>query len=175
MEATPPATKKAKVSTSERRRFVPGWKNDYPWVFCKEGRMFCRFCMDAKSQCKKAVLAGLRTVYFMAKKNLANDIFSDLKFFQVLQVYLHNLFHNAWSECCPLILGFWNAPIGSLTCDSARGSRHVTYEHSESVRGFQVSWKLFVHVLQLILTVLFFFHLCRKLWQWWLTRSLQLW
>ena len=50
MEATPPATKKAKVSTSERRRFVPGWKNDYPWVFCKEGRMFCRFCMNVKKK-----------------------------------------------------------------------------------------------------------------------------
>ena len=131
----PPATKKPKVASSERRRFVPGWKNDYPWVFCKEERMFCQLCMDAKkknafattgsekdslqkhalthehraaleaassrkdmqravatvySQQEQAVLAGLRTVYFMGKKNLANDLFSDLKLFQVLQVYLHD-------------------------------------------------------------------------------------
>ena len=39
------------------------------------------------SQQEQAVLAGLRTVYFMGKKNLANDLFSDLK---VLQVYLHD-------------------------------------------------------------------------------------
>ena len=44
------------------------------------------------SQQEQAVLAGLRTVYFMAKKNLANDLFSDFKLFQVLQVYLHDLF-----------------------------------------------------------------------------------
>ena len=137
--STPPAAKKPKVASSERRRFVPGWKNDYPWVLCKEGRMFCELCMDTKkknafatgcdkfkkdslqkhaqtqehraaleaascrkdmqravatvySQQEQAVLAGLRTVYFMAKKNLANDLFSDFKLFQVLQVYLHDLF-----------------------------------------------------------------------------------
>ena len=130
--STIPTTKKSKLATSERRRFVPGWKNDYPWVFCKEGRMFCQLCIDAKnnafatgsdkfkkdslqkyaltkkhraaleaascrkdmqravvtvySQQEQAVLAGLRIVYFMAKKNLANDLFSDLKLFQVLQV-----------------------------------------------------------------------------------------
>ena len=43
-----------------------------------------RAVATAYSQRERAVLAGLRTVYFMAKKNLANDIFSN--FFQVLQV-----------------------------------------------------------------------------------------
>ena len=46
---TPPAAKKPKVASSERRRFVPGWKNEYPWVLCK-GRMFCQLCMDAKKK-----------------------------------------------------------------------------------------------------------------------------
>ena len=41
-----------------------------------------RAVATACSQRERAVLAGLRTVYFMAKKNLANDIFSDLKFFK---------------------------------------------------------------------------------------------
>lgn len=50
------------------------------------------------SQQEQAVLAGLCTVYFMAKKNLANDLFSDLKLFQVLQVYLHDLFSKACSN-----------------------------------------------------------------------------
>ena len=35
---------------------------------------------------KRAVIAALKTVYFMAKNNLPNDIFSDLKQFLVLQV-----------------------------------------------------------------------------------------
>ena len=35
---------------------------------------------------KRAVIAALQTVYFMAKNNLPNDIFSDLKQFLVLQV-----------------------------------------------------------------------------------------
>ena len=119
--STPPVTKKPKLADSERRRFVPGWKKDYPWVFCKEGRMFCQLCIDAKkrnafatgsdkfkdslqkhaltkehraaleaascrkdmqravitvySQQEQTVLAGLCTVYFMAKKNLANHLF----------------------------------------------------------------------------------------------------
>ena len=47
-----------------------------------------RAVTTAYSQQEQAVLAGLRTVYFMAKKNLANYLFSD---FQVLQVYLHDL------------------------------------------------------------------------------------
>ena len=52
---------------------------------------------------EQAVLAGLSTVYFMAKKNLANDLFSDLKLFQVLQVYLHDLFSKACSKYCSLL------------------------------------------------------------------------
>lgn len=35
---------------------------------------------------EQAVVAALKTVYFMAKKNLANDIFGDMKQFLVLQV-----------------------------------------------------------------------------------------
>ena len=35
---------------------------------------------------EKAVVAALKTVYFMAKKNLANDIFGDMKQFLILQV-----------------------------------------------------------------------------------------
>ena len=42
------------------------------------------------SQQEQAVLAGLHIGYFMGKENLANDLFSDLKLFQVLQVYLHD-------------------------------------------------------------------------------------
>lgn len=44
------------------------------------------------SQQERALLAGLHTVYFRAKKNLANDLFTDLKLFQVLQVCLCDLF-----------------------------------------------------------------------------------
>ena len=35
---------------------------------------------------EKTVIAALKTVYFMAKKNLANDIFGDMKQFLILQV-----------------------------------------------------------------------------------------
>ena len=35
---------------------------------------------------EEAVIAALKTVYFMAKKNLANDIFGDIKQFLILQV-----------------------------------------------------------------------------------------
>ena len=50
---------------------------------------------------KPCSLHGLRTVYFMAKKNLANDLFSDLKLFQVLQVrILCDLFSKACSKYC---------------------------------------------------------------------------
>ena len=35
---------------------------------------------------EKAVVATLKTVYFMTKKNLANDIFGDMKQFLTLQV-----------------------------------------------------------------------------------------
>ena len=35
---------------------------------------------------EKAVISTLKTVYFMAKKNLANDIFGDIKQFLILQV-----------------------------------------------------------------------------------------
>ena len=37
---------------------------------------------------EQAVIAALKTVYFMAKKNLASDIFSDLKEFLIVQVSL---------------------------------------------------------------------------------------
>ena len=35
---------------------------------------------------EEAVIAALKTVYFMAKKNRANDIFGDIKKFLILQV-----------------------------------------------------------------------------------------
>ena len=63
-----------------------------------------------------AVIAALRTVYFMAKKNLPNDHFSDLKQFLVVQ------------GC---------TSIGNLSFQCGRSGRQITYEHSESVRGFQ--------------------------------------
>ena len=62
-------------------------------AFCRKDMQ--RAVATAYSQQEKAVLAGLRTVYFKAKKNLANDLFSDLKLFQVLQVYLHVIFSKA--------------------------------------------------------------------------------
>ena len=37
---------------------------------------------------EQAVIAALKTVYFMAKKNLASNIFSDLKEFLTVQVHL---------------------------------------------------------------------------------------
>ena len=122
----------------ERRRFVPAWKREYPWVYLNDSgtAMLCQYCLDAgksnaftagcdkfkkdalrkhavttdhrsavlaksgrrdmqraittayRSQ-EQAVVAALRTVYFMAKKNLANDIFSDMKHFLVLQVSIY--------------------------------------------------------------------------------------
>ena len=63
-----------------------------------------------------AVSAALKTVYFMAKKNLPNNHFSDLKQFLLAQ--------------CSTDIG---AP--SFQCGCA--GQQFTYEHSESVRGFQ--------------------------------------
>ena len=53
----------------------------------KSGRrnMQCALAPSYRQQ-ELAVLAVLRIVYFMAKKNLPNDIFTELKQFQVLQV-----------------------------------------------------------------------------------------
>ena len=63
-----------------------------------------------------AIIAALKTVYFMAKKNLPNDHFSDLKQFLLVQ---------------------GSTDIGALTFQCGRVGREFTYEHSESVRGFQ--------------------------------------
>ena len=63
-----------------------------------------------------AVIAALKTVYFMAKKNLPNEHFSDLKQFLLAQ---------GVTDICAL----------SFQC--GRAGRQFTYEHSESVRGFQ--------------------------------------
>ena len=35
---------------------------------------------------EKAIVSALKTVYFIAKKNIANDIFGDIKQFLILQV-----------------------------------------------------------------------------------------
>ena len=56
-------------------------------VEAKSGRRdMQRAVTTAYRQQELAVLAALRTIYFMAKKNLPNDTFSDLKQFHVLQV-----------------------------------------------------------------------------------------
>ena len=133
-----PAAKRTKTVTSEGasgvwRRFMPSWKNDFPWVTVSDGLMRCQYCTEAgknvftTTSCDKlkkdalrkhahtndhraavqakagrkdmqravattyrqkelAVCVALRTIYFMAKKHLPNDIFSDLKQLQVLQV-----------------------------------------------------------------------------------------
>ena len=65
-----------------------------------------------------AIIAALKTVYFMAKKNLPNDHFSDLKHFLVVQ---------------------GSTAIGNLSFQCHSGGRQITYEHSESVRSFQES------------------------------------
>ena len=62
-----------------------------------------------------AIISALKTVYFMAKKNLPNDHFSDLKHFLVVQ------------GC---------AAIGNLSFHSGRGGQQITYEH-KNVWSFQ--------------------------------------
>ena len=70
-----------------------------------------------------SIISTLKTVYFMAKKNLRNDDFSDLKHFLVVQ------------GC---------AAIGNLSFQSGHGGWQVTYEHSESVWSFQEAIALVV-------------------------------
>ena len=47
-----------------------------------------RAVANAHRSKEQAVIAALKIVYFMAKKNLASDIFSDLKEFLTVQVRL---------------------------------------------------------------------------------------
>ena len=35
------------TSVSERRRFVPAWKSEFPWVILVEGAMRCQYCQDS--------------------------------------------------------------------------------------------------------------------------------
>ena len=63
-----------------------------------------------------AVVAALNTVYYMAKKNLPNDHFSGLKHFLIVQ---------------------GSEDIGNLSFQCGQGGRQCTYEHSNSVKGFQ--------------------------------------
>ena len=35
------------TSVSERRRFVPAWKSEFPWVVLVEGAMRCQYCQDS--------------------------------------------------------------------------------------------------------------------------------
>ena len=65
-----------------------------------------------------AIIADLKTVYYMAKKNLPNDHFSEMKQFLVAQGCI---------------------AIGKLTFQCHDGRRQFSYEHSESVRSFQES------------------------------------
>ena len=157
----PPTAKRPRI---EKRRFLPSWKTEFPWAtYDHSNGIRCQYCMDAGKRnvftrgCDKlkkdalskhaltvdhkaateakagrremqqavshsfhdqelAVTAALRTVYFMAKKNLPNDHFSDLKHFLVVQ---------------------GSTDIGNLSFQCGRGGRQFTYEHSESVRGFQ--------------------------------------
>ena len=60
-----------------------------------------------------SVISALKTVYFMAKKNLPNEHFSDLKLAQS------------------------STDIGALSFQCGHAGRQFTYKHSESVRGFQ--------------------------------------
>ena len=48
MASSGPAPKKLRV-TEERRRFLPAWKSEYPWVFVNDGAMYCacEYCKDA--------------------------------------------------------------------------------------------------------------------------------
>ena len=56
-------------------------------VMAKSGRRdMQRAIATANRSQEQAVVAALRTVYFMAKKNLANDVFGDMKQFLVIQV-----------------------------------------------------------------------------------------
>ena len=124
---------KRRRTVDEKRRFVPSWKLEYPWVYFEDNKLLCRYCVDSRkhnafttgsAQLKKdalkkhvlpsdhraamaakagrrdmqlalatthrsyekAVTAALHLVYFMAKKNLPSDSFSDLKQLLVLQV-----------------------------------------------------------------------------------------
>lgn len=156
-----PTAKRPRV---EKRQFLPAWKNEFPWfIYDRKSGMCCQYCIDAGKKnvfamgCDKykkdaltkhaltvdhraaidaragrrdmqqalvnvykhqevAVIAALKTVYFMAKKNLPNDHFSDLKHFLVLQ------------GC---------KDIGSLSFQCGHGGRQYTYEHSDSIKGFQ--------------------------------------
>ena len=44
--------------------------------------------VNAHRSKEQAVIAALKTVYFMAKKNFASDVFSDLKEFLIVQLSL---------------------------------------------------------------------------------------
>ena len=70
-----------------------------------------------------AIISALKTVYFMAKKNLPNDHFSDLKHFLVVQ------------GC---------GAIGNLSFQSGCGGWQITYEHSVSVQSFHETIALVV-------------------------------
>ena len=63
-----------------------------------------------------AVVAALKTVYYMAKKNLPNYHFSDMKQFLVIQ------------GC---------KEIDNLSFQCSSGGRQYTYEHSENVKGLK--------------------------------------
>ena len=154
----------AKRPRIEKRQFISSWKKEFPWVtYNREEGMRCQYCIDAGKKnaftkgCDKfkkyalskhaltvdhraaieakssrrdmqralahsyrdqelAIIAALKTVYFMAKKNLPNDHFTDLKRFLVVQ---------------------GSTDIGGLNFQCGREGRQFTYEHSESVRGFQ--------------------------------------
>ena len=86
----------------------------------------------------KAVVSALKTFYFMAKENLA---IGDITY--CLQKSCHVLL-PCWLHLYMIQL---HVPyFGGLTFGSSRGGREFTYEHSESVRGFQVLQCAYVHI-----------------------------
>ena len=85
-----------------------------------------------------AVHAALCTVYFMMKKNLPNDIFIDLKQFQIMQ---------------------GGTAIQGLTFQSSRGGRQFRYEHSDNIHGFQEALAAVVEELAKLLEKSSFFSL----------------
>ena len=42
-----PVVKRSRISSTERRRFVPAWKIEFPWVVLVEGAMRCQYCQDS--------------------------------------------------------------------------------------------------------------------------------
>lgn len=73
-----------------------------------------RYAAHSYHDQEKAVIAALKTIYFMAK-NLPNDHFFNLKQFLLAQ---------------------GSTDIGAPSFQCGRGGRQFTYEHSKSVKSY---------------------------------------